>query len=143
MLLPFLTQISNRLLGLNQEYEKLSRKRQDQCNSLVDQWQTYQQEQKDSRQAEISKRETEFDAQLDELDRERRQGWVSQKQDESVICKKLLAYLQQYTADNDILTFPTDILDLFWSIDVQVPVLETELPSTIGKLSDMLKKNEL
>ncbi|KAI8638740.1 hypothetical protein BD408DRAFT_12139 [Parasitella parasitica] len=127
------------LLDLNQEYERLSRRRQDQCNSLEDQWQSYQQGQKDSRQAEISKRQTEFDTQLDELDEERRKGWVSQKQDESVICKELLTYLQQYTTDDAILAFPTNILDLFWSINIQVPVLQTELHLTIEKLTIMLE----
>lgn len=128
-----------RLLDLNQEYEKLSRKRQEQCNMLADQWQSYQQSQKESRQSEISKRQIEFDRQLDLLDEEKRKKWTSQNNDASVVCSQLLAYLQQCSTDNCILTFPTDILDLFWSIDIQVPVLETELPLTIEKLKELSK----
>ena len=124
---------------MNQEYDKLSRKRQEQCNILVDQWQSYQQNQKDSRQSEISKRQVEFDRQLELLDEEKRKKWVSQKNDTSVIYSQLLAYLQQYHSDNCILTFPTDILDLFWSADIQVPVLETDLPLTIEKLKELSK----
>ncbi|KAL7322046.1 hypothetical protein PS15p_212136 [Mucor circinelloides] len=127
------------LLELNQEYERLAHKRQDQCNSLVEGWQSYQLDQKNDRQSDIAKRQIEFDRQLDALDEEKRKSWVSQTQDKPEICNQLLHYLKHCSTESALLTFPTDVLDQFWELQIQVPVLQAELPLTIAKLNGLLK----
>ncbi|KAF1801667.1 hypothetical protein FB192DRAFT_1374041 [Mucor lusitanicus] len=131
------------LLELNQEHDRLARKRQDQCNSLLEDWQSYQQDQKKTRQADVAKRQIEFDRQLDVLDEEKRRNWVSHTQDTSEICDQLLHYLKHCSIDSTILTFPPNVLDQFWALQIQIPVLEAELPATIDTLTQLASKHRV
>lgn len=133
----------SRLLELNQEHDRLARKRQDQCNSLLEDWQSYQQDQKKTRQADVAKRQIEFDRQLDVLDEEKRRNWVSHTQDTSEICDQLLHYLKHCSIDSTILTFPPNVLDQFWALQIQIPVLEAELPATIDTLTQLASKHRV
>lgn len=132
-----------RILELNLEYERLARKRQDQCNTLTEDWQSYQQDQKKTRQSDIAKRQVEFDRQLDVLDAERRSDWVSHTQDTSEICGQLLHYLKHCSTDGAILTFPAEVLDQFWALQIKTPVLQAELPLAIDALNELASKDQV
>ncbi|KAL9549391.1 hypothetical protein MBANPS3_005233 [Mucor bainieri] len=135
--------LNERLLELNQEHERLARKRQDQCNSLAEDWQTYQQDQKKTRQSDIAKRQIEFDRQLDMLDEEKRRNWVSHTQDTTEIRDQLLHYLKHCSTDSTILTFPPNVLDQFWALQIQIPVLQAELPLVIDTLEQLVSENQV
>ncbi|GAN03668.1 hypothetical protein MAM1_0045c03123 [Mucor ambiguus] len=131
------------LLELNQEYERLARKRQDQCSSLMEDWQFYQQDQKKTRRSDMAKRQIEFDKQLDVLDEEKRKNWVSHTQNTSKICDQLLHYLKHCSTDSTVLAFPTNVLDQFWALQIKIPVLQAELPPTIDKLNQLLSEDQM
>lgn len=131
------------MLELNQECERLARKRQEQYNSLTEDWKSYQQGQKKARQSDIAKRQIEFDRQLDVLDEERRSDWVSHTQDTSEICSQLLHYLKHFSTDSAILTFPTEVLEQFWALQIKTPVLQAELSLTIDALNGLVSKDQV
>ncbi|KAI9270181.1 hypothetical protein EDC94DRAFT_598340 [Helicostylum pulchrum] len=120
---------------LNNEYEKLSQLRLEQSQSLKEQWEIYKKEQKQYRRKDIESRQVEFDKELSVLDAQRRMKW---KHNDSIqdlakeeIIKRLISRLDEYDEhdeqDETFLCLPTDLLELFWLLEIEVPITKAEL----------------
>ncbi|KAG2201957.1 hypothetical protein INT47_000496 [Mucor saturninus] len=126
---------------LDAEYEKLAQLRLDQCESLKKQWDVYRNEQRLFRKKDIEKRQVEFDEELSILDRKRRMKWknnsnmqeLSKDEMRTQLSEKLKEYVEQDT-DEPIITLPTDLLEYFWVLDIEIPIMKSELLDTISLL---------
>ncbi|KAI7895934.1 uncharacterized protein EV154DRAFT_494237 [Mucor mucedo] len=126
---------------LDAEYEKLAQLRLDQCESLKKQWDVYRNEQRLFRKKDIEKRQVEFDEELSILDRKRRMKWknnsnmqeLSKDEMRIQLSEKLKEYVEQDT-DEPIITLPTDLLEYFWLLDIEIPIMKSELLDTISLL---------
>lgn len=113
----------------------------------MDQWSTYQTEERLARKKDIDKRQAEFDKELD-LQHNKR---AVKKEKKSEISNKLVHLLRKALEDGDdekiqilgshnddddtsVVTMSADILELFWSIDVNVPVTRSEILLAITQL---------
>lgn len=115
----------------------------------MDQWSTYQTEERRNRKADIDKRQAEFDKELDLQHKKR----IEKQEKKSEVAKKLIDLLRKAlegdhdekiqilgshddmtTDDTSVVTMSADILEIFWSIDVNVPVTQSEILLTITQL---------
>lgn len=128
---------------LDAEYEKLAQVRLDQCQSLKKQWEVYRNEQRLFRKKDIEKRQVEFDEELSKLDHKRRMKWKNnsnvQELPKDEMRAQLLDKLKEYAkADTDepIITLPTELLEYFWLLDIEIPIMKSELLNTISSLEN-------
>ncbi|KAG2231047.1 hypothetical protein BDF21DRAFT_426903 [Thamnidium elegans] len=119
---------------LNNEYEKLSQLRLEQSQSLKEQWEVYKKEQKQYRRKDIESRQVEFDKELSVLDGQRRMKWKNNDSIEDLakeeIIKRLISRIDEYENDGEDETFfslPTDLVELFWLLEIEVPITKAEL----------------
>ncbi|KAI8983066.1 hypothetical protein BDB01DRAFT_792275 [Pilobolus umbonatus] len=165
----FFRSTQKHLGALNAEYEKLRQLRLDQCSSLKLQWETYQHEQKNNRRKDVEKRQAEFDKELKLMDKESRKDWKIQKmrkEKKKEICTLLIDKLTnditietRATAVNDenesivichvhdrdpidtsLVIIPHHLLELFWSIEVDIPIMKSEIPNTINTLQKLVSE---
>lgn len=127
---------------LNSEYEKLSQLRLEQSQSLKEQWEIYKKEQRQYRRKDIESRQVEFDKELSILDGQRRMKWKHNDSIEDLakeeIIKQLISRLDEYELDEEDETFfclPTDLLELFWLLEIEVPITKAELFDAKKKMS--------
>ncbi|KAI9363676.1 hypothetical protein BD770DRAFT_380139 [Pilaira anomala] len=135
---------------LNTEYEKLDKLRSEQCQSLQSQWETYKNEQKQYRKKDIESRQVEFDKELAILDNKRRQKWknndsledLSKKELSHQLLKKLEGFdLEQgETNTGNILRLPTDFLELFWLLEIDMPITKAEILEATDQIKKKLKE---
>lgn len=126
---------------MDAEYEKLAQLRLNQCESLKKQWEVYRNEQRLFRKKDIEKRQVEFDEELSILDHKRRMKWKNNSNMQELpndemriqLLEKLKEYANQDT-DEPIITLPTDLLECFWLLDIEIPILKSELLNTISSL---------
>lgn len=117
--------------------------RLDQCQSLKKQWEIYRNEQRLFRKKDIEKRQVEFDKELCVLDRKRRMKWKNnnslQELPKDEMRNQLLDKLKDYVkedTDEPIITLPTDLLEYFWLLDIEIPIMKSELLNTISLLGN-------
>lgn len=117
--------------------------RLDQCQSLKKQWEIYRNEQRLFRKKDIEKRQVEFDKELCVLDRKRRMKWKNnnslQELPKDEMRNQLLDKLKDYVkedTDKPIITLPTDLLEYFWLLDIEIPIMKSELLNTISLLGN-------
>lgn len=113
-------------------------------------WETYRSEQTQYRKRDAGKRQTEFDEELKRLDAERRKKWKVESEPITNKKKKemydaLLTSLRncetdtQFSQKAPIFTLPVEILEIFWSLDIQVPITKSEISDTIQLVEDQIK----
>ncbi|KAI8380306.1 hypothetical protein BD560DRAFT_9724 [Blakeslea trispora] len=138
-----------KLNQLHSEYENLSQIRLEQRNIIQAQWETYQEDTKPSRKREIVKRQKDFEKDL-QLTRKEAIPPV----DKQAVCNQLITILKTQdkihilnqanvdsSIDSSVVILPNDVLELFWSIGIEsVPVVESDIPSMIIYLENMLKQ---
>ncbi|CEI95134.1 hypothetical protein G6F70_004962 [Rhizopus microsporus] len=137
---------------LNSEYGKLAQLRLDHAESIKNEWQVYCKEQRDIRKADAKKRQIEFDEELSAQDKERKKTWNKKKltsKQKVETCQQLIELLKDqkqleivndtdFHIDTSVIILPSSIMELFWALDMDPPIMKSEIDSTITLLSQMI-----
>ncbi|KAI9269784.1 hypothetical protein BY458DRAFT_183745 [Sporodiniella umbellata] len=137
--------------ALYKEYDHLAQLQLDQSVFLKKHWETYRKDEKARRKADIESRQIEFDKELDLQDQERRKKWILQKPDTTEkinLCQQLLTALgdeskleivneTEAELDTSLLILPMSMLASFWSLDLEPPVLKSEIGPTLQLLTEI------
>ncbi|KAI9486196.1 MAG: hypothetical protein EXX96DRAFT_614035 [Benjaminiella poitrasii] len=129
---------------LNAEYQKLTTCRLEQLNIFEDQWNGYLTNQRQSRRTDAQRRREEMERlQQSEQSITKEKPRMATKIE---MYNRILVFLDDAnmiqilndddddkfstTMDTSVVVMPTDILDLFWSLDIPVPAVKSEIPLT-------------
>ncbi|KAG0742785.1 hypothetical protein G6F57_001548 [Rhizopus arrhizus] len=141
---------------LNSEYDKLAELQLKLSYLLKDDWEAQRKEQRASRKLDIEQRQVEFDKELALQDKERRKKWTPKRptnKKKMGLCDELLELLRNEEqleivnesdhrdVDTSILILPPSILESFWSLEIDPPVMRSEIEPTVKLL--MQTKSEL
>ncbi|KAG1150960.1 hypothetical protein G6F37_007730 [Rhizopus arrhizus] len=141
---------------LNSEYDKLAELQLKLSHLLKDDWEAQRKEQRASRKLDIEQRQVEFDKELALQDKERRKKWTPKRptnKKKMGLCDELLEFLKNEEqleivnesdhreVDTSILILPPSILESFWSLEIDPPVMRSEIEPTVKLL--MQTKSEL
>ncbi|KAG1644300.1 hypothetical protein G6F44_002978 [Rhizopus delemar] len=141
---------------LNSEYDKLAELQLKLSSRLKDDWEAQRKEQRASRKLDIERRQVEFDQELALQDKERRKKWTPKRPSNKKkmgLCDELAGFLKNEEqleivnesdhtdVDTSILILPPSILESFWSLEIDPPVMRSEIEPTVNLL--MKTKAEL
>ncbi|KAG1057771.1 hypothetical protein G6F43_000414 [Rhizopus delemar] len=141
---------------LNSEYDKLAELQLKLSSRLKDDWEAQRKEQRASRKLDIEQRQVEFDQELALQDKERRKKWTPKRPSNKKkmgLCDELVGFLKNEEqleivnesdhtdVDTSILILPPSILESFWSLEIDPPVMRSEIEPTVNLL--MKTKAEL
>ncbi|KAG1448726.1 hypothetical protein G6F56_008863 [Rhizopus delemar] len=142
---------------LNNEYDKLAQLQLDYSQFLKINWETHRKETRASRNIDIQSRQAEFDKELELQDKERRKKWTQKKptkKEKIALCDQLVEALKDegkleilnnhsFEIDTSLLILPSSLLESFWALNLDPPVMRSEIDSTIQLLIETKSGLEL